>query len=155
MSGEKLRERLLARGSRSVARTLEFAEGCPIEPVLRGVFARLAPGRVVPDTWVTLSDRMHNYGADEAYATTEGDGLVIAEHCGGAVFGEDISRHYHLLVGDEVVVYVGPVPDHYIHASKNLKFTVAATPEALDVATDALLQIAAKHGGKFLRRVDA
>ena len=133
-------------------RNLEFtSKSLPAEQVLKKLFAVLAPDRPLPDTPSAAAERSQNWGVDQEYRTAQGDGVRIAEYCYGAVAGEGIDTIYSLRIGSELSVFV-TVHDY---AQDTLVFELHASPEILDVATDALLQVARATGLKLARRDDA
>lgn len=114
-----------------------------LEPLLKAVFARLAPERRLPEKSTFVSNTLGNWGSDEAYFTAEGDGLLIGENCTGAVAGEGIEVVYRLTVGDDVIVSVSVATDSM---QASLEFLLFAPPEKLDDVTQALRQAAVAHG---------
>jgi len=148
IDGTQLRAR--ARHHHAKSRELAFtgpdgagAVGIPLAPLLREVFALLAPDRPQATTSTWVAGHSYNWGRDRAYLTAEGDGLLLADHCFGALPGDGVDTIYHLLVGDDVVIVVEVGHDY---AQSMLQFKLAATPEVFDVANDVLLQVATARG---------
>jgi hypothetical protein len=134
-----------ARGNHGVS-------GVAFEPVFRSLFAVLAPGRTLPEQPRAEATRRYNWGTDQSYFTAEGDGLSIAEECFGAVPGDGIDVVYHLTVGSEILIYASQGRDYLQTACV---FRITATAETIDVATDALLQVATAAGFVLEHRDDA
>ena len=139
-------------------RKLEFARadggaatGFPLDALMKAVFAMLAPGRPLPDATVPVKGPRYNWGADEVYLRAEGDGILIAENCRGAVAGDDVETWYQMIVGDEVDMGVSLARDYF---QATLVFSFSATAGAIDVATEALLQASAARGLVLVSRED-
>lgn len=134
----------------SKVRELDFTTAGSPRLVMEKVFALLAPGRTLPSAPKYETDRYYNWGADESYYTPEGDGLRVAERCYGAVAGDGIEYNFHLEVGQEIGIHT-MLADY---AQDSYTFRISATAEAIDVATDALLQAAAACGLLLKQRRD-
>jgi hypothetical protein len=137
-------------------RVLEFAGPgggsvlhVPLEPILRELFSRLAPGRPLAETPVRVEPRRYNWDDDYAYRTAEGDGLLVAAYCFGALPGDGVDDIYHLTIGDDLALQVTQGRDY---SQGTFEFELSATAETIDVTTDALLTIAAARGLELVRR---
>ena len=124
--------------------------GLRAEPVLMKLFAVLAPDQPLPDTPTTPAERHHSWGLEQEYRNAQGDGLLIGEQCvNSALPGENVDTVYSLRIGNELLVVVEVAQDY---TQDTLVFEVHATPEMLDIATDALLSIAKAAGLVLARR---
>lgn len=126
----------------------ELVNGLPLVPLLKALFAIVAPGRSLPHDPVATGEQRQNWGVDQGYLTTEGDGIVISEYCGGAVAGETIDAVYTLFVLDALNLTVEQALDH---AQRTLEFSFSATPALIDLVASSLLRLAADAG---LERID-
>ena len=113
-----------------------------LEPLLRAWFAMLAPDRTLSQTRTSPAERKYNLGSDDAYRTLEGDGILISRRHFGAVPGDGIETEYEVDVGEIGLVVI----QQNDSTQDTLVFEISATPETIDVATDALLQVAAAKG---------
>lgn len=120
--------------------------------VLRAAFSLLAPERPLPKTSRFEDHHRSNWGTDEVYFTAEGDGVLIATRCNGAVAGEDLSAEYHLTVGDRIHMFASRETEY---EQTTYVVRVRGTDETIDVATDALLHAAGAAGLRLVLRDDA
>jgi hypothetical protein len=141
-----------------VARELEFGirdsrgvVDIPLWPIFKSVFAMLAPGRQLPEHARAAKERLYNWGTDEEYFTAEGDGLYVADRWFGALRGDGIETHYELRIRDEIVIGVVQMRDSI---QDTFTFSIGATLEAIDVVTDALIQVAEARKLGLVRRSD-
>ena len=128
----------------------ERVNGLPLFDWLKELFALLAPGCALPDEPLT-GGRTYNWGSDKAYWTVDGDGILIAEYCFGAVPGDGLELIFHLSVGKDISVVVTQGLDYSQH---EYEFRVVATSETIDVVTDALLQTFESKDLVLVRRTD-
>ena len=141
-----------------IRRDLEFRDPddavgrYPADRLLKALFAVLVPDKPLAMTPERPDERAYNWGVDEAYRNVDGDGLLIAERCFGAVPGDGIDVHYHLTIGDAVAVHVVVGQDY---SQDTLVFEIRASAEMIDVATDAMLKLAIEESLRLVRRVDA
>ena len=122
----------------------------PLHAWLKELFALLAPGRALPDEPVT-GGRTYNWGSDQAYWTVDGDGILIAQQCFGAVPGDGIDLIFHVTVGKDISVVVTQGMDYSQH---EYELRIVATSETIDVVTDAVLQTIEGKGLVLVRRAD-
>lgn len=151
----RLRDRACDRAEWPHRRHLSFVytdvSGFDTLGVMRAIYAALAPTSELPAA-PEVGGETYNWGTDEAYQSFEGDGILVAEHCFGAMPGDGVDIVYHLLVRDDVAVIVDDGTDY---TQNNLVFEIGATAEMLDVATDVILQIVTAAGLAFAAREDA
>jgi hypothetical protein len=131
-------------------------------PLARALFEKLASGRTLPEL-TTVTGHTYNWGRDVASVTPQGDGVLVAEYCRGTL--EDRARHmyeaatfcvHHVVVRDELVVRFESGSSEQRRARPTVTLELASSGRAaLDVAADAVLEVAAAHGFTFSHRVDA
>jgi hypothetical protein len=153
---EHLREYACDRHAWPVTRELAFTYGrhlrdLDLTAMLRSIYDELSGGVALPAEAIWLDGTTYNWGQDTALVTERGDGLLFATHCFGALPGDGIDHVHHLLVGEQIrmICEIG-----WDYTQRELAIDVSATAEAIDVATDALLEHAATAGLQLVRRVD-
>jgi hypothetical protein len=117
--------------------------------LLKRWFAMLAPGRPLPEWPTSLETRTYNFGTDQAYRTAEGDGILVADRCFGALPGDGVETIWTVTVRDEMSLVVEQQLDSI---QDTFVFRLSASADTIDIATDALLQVAAAEGLVFVRR---
>lgn len=126
-----------------------------VSPIAHAIFATLAPGRALP-ALEPVAGNTYDWGHDAAAITPEGDGLLVADYA-VRERARDVGPSrtvYHVVVRDELCAMLETGSAAQRVATPRLVVQVAATPDAIDAATDAILELAPAFGLTFVERND-
>ena len=127
-----------------------------IPPIAYAIFAKLAPGRVLP-ALEAVRGHTYDWGDDSACMTADGDGILVAEYAMREP-ERDVGPSrtvYHVLIGDDACATVETGSAAQRVAQPRLVVRLSASIEAIDAATDAILELAPAFGLAFVERIDA
>lgn len=127
-----------------------------LRPVAQAIFAKLAPGRVLP-ALQPVDGHTYDWGEDAAGITTEGDGILVADYAVREPERDDPPWRsvYHVIIRHDACITLETGSAAQRVAQPYLVVRLSATVEAIDVATDAILELAPELGLAFFERIDA
>lgn len=125
-----------------------------LSALAHAMFAKLAPGQVLP-ALERAAGHTYDWGEDAACVTADGDGILIADY---AVRERDVGPSrtvHHVVVRDEACATLETGSAAQRVAQPRLVIRLSATVDAIDAATDAILELAPAFGLAFVERIDA
>lgn len=124
--------------------------------IAHAIFAKLAPGRVLPSLQ-RVDGHTYDWGEDAASVTAEGDGILVADYA-MRERARDVAPSrtvYHVVIRHDACVTLETGSAAQRVARPRLVVRLSAAVDALDVASDAILELAPAFGLTFIDRIDA
>ena len=126
-----------------------------LPPIAYAIFAKLAPGRALP-ALQAVDGHTYDWGEDAACMTAEGDGILVADYA-MRERERDVGPSrtvYHVVIGDDACAAVETGSAAQRVAQPRLVVRLSASVDAIDAATDAILELAPAFGLAFVERID-